>query len=158
MPVQVSTPSDREVVVERVVNAPRALVFDCHVTPALMKRWLLGPEGWTMPVCEIDLKVGGAYRYGWRGVNGEEMFMSGEYREVLAPERIVQTQFFNDDPASETLVTLELIERDGRTTIRNTMIYPSKEIRDFVLAQDMAYGMEAGYVRLDTLLPELAEA
>lgn len=156
MPVEVTLPSDREVVVERVVNAPRALVFDCHTKPELLKRWLLGPDGWTMPLCEVDLRVGGKYRYGWRGPAGEEMTMSGVYHDIDAPERIAQNQFFNDEPASETEVTLELIERDGRTTIRNIIVYPSKEIRDMVMAQGMTDGMEAGYVRLDNLVPELA--
>ena len=155
MPVDVTTPSDREIRTARTVDAPAALVFECHTRPDLLKRWLLGPDGWTMPVCEVDLKVGGAYRYQWLGTAGETMAMSGVYREVDAPTRIVQTQLFNDDPASEAIVTLELVEAQGRTTVINHILYPSKDVRDMMLNSGMADGMEAGYGRLEGLMSEI---
>lgn len=155
MPVDVTTPSDREIRTARVVDAPMALVFECHTRPDLLKRWLLGPDGWTMPVCEVDLRVGGAYRYVWESAGQETMSMSGIYREIDPPARIVQTQLFNDDPASEALVTLELIERDGRTEVINVILYPSREVRDMMLRSGMADGMEAGYGRLEGLMNEI---
>lgn len=155
MPVDVTTPSDREIRTRRVVDAPVALVFECHTRPDLLKRWLLGPDGWTMPVCEVDLRVGGAYRYVWENAGQETMAMNGVYREIEAPTRIVQTQRFNGDPASESVVTLLLTERDGRTEVVNAILYPSKEVRDMMLQSGMADGMEAGYGRLEGLMNEI---
>src|SRR6267142_2389988 len=115
--MKVTTPTDREILVTRVFDAPRTLVFDAHTKPELVKRWLTGPPGWTMPVCEIDLSVGGRYRYVWRGPNGEEMGMGGVYREVVRPERIVATQLFDQDwTGGETVGTLVLTEQGGKTT------------------------------------------
>ena len=87
--LRISTPTDREIVFTRVFDAPRELVFDAMTRPELLKRWLLGPPGWTMPICEIDLRVGGAYRYVWRSADGVEMGMGGIHREIVRPERIV---------------------------------------------------------------------
>src|SRR3989454_4488921 len=94
--LQITTPSDREIAMTRVFDAPRSLVFDAFTKPELVKQWLLGPPGWSMPVCEIDLRVGGTYRYVWRHANGNEMGMGGVYREIVAPERIVATQKFDE--------------------------------------------------------------
>src|ERR1700674_5663093 len=93
--MKLTTVGDREVVVTRVFDAPRGLVFDAMTKPELVKKWLLGPPGWTMPVCEIDLRVGGTYRYVWRHSNGDEMGMGGVYREVAVPERVVATEKFD---------------------------------------------------------------
>jgi uncharacterized protein YndB with AHSA1/START domain len=97
-----TTPSDREILITRDFNAPRALVFDCMSKPELVRRWLLGPPGWTMPVCEIDHRVGGRYRYVWRNqTDGREMGMGGVYREIVPPEKVVQTELFDhrvDEP------------------------------------------------------------
>lgn len=156
-PLTVTTPSDREVLITRVVHAARALVFDCYTKPELVRRWLLGPPGWTMPVCEIDLRVGGRYRYVWRGPNGEEMGMGGIYREIAAPERIVTAELFDEDwTGGETLATLTLTERAGRTTIEHSILYASKEARDGALQTGMADGMEMGFQRLDELAATLA--
>jgi uncharacterized protein YndB with AHSA1/START domain len=92
----VTTPSEREIAMTRVFDAPRKLVFEAFTRPELITRWLLGPPGWTMVVCEIDLRVGGAYRYVWRKDNGTEMGMGGVFREIVAPERIVQTEKFDN--------------------------------------------------------------
>jgi uncharacterized protein YndB with AHSA1/START domain len=93
--LNVTTLSDREILIARAFDAPRSLVFDCMSKPELVKRWLLGPPGWTMPVCEIDFRVGGRYRYVWRHSDGNEMGMGGVYREIVRPERIVHTERFD---------------------------------------------------------------
>ena len=151
--LQVTTPREREVVLTRVFAAPRRLVFDAWTKPDLVRRWLLGPPGWTMPVCEIDLRVGGAYRFVWRGPDGTEMGMGGVHREITVPERIVTTQLFDQDwTGGETVGTLVLVERDGMTTVTNTVLYASREARDAALETGMADGVAAGYARLDVLL------
>ena len=148
----VTTPTDREIVMTRVFSAPRKLVFDAWTKPELVKRWLLGPPGWTMPVCEIDLRVGSAYRFEWRGQDGTVMGMGGVYREIVIPERIVNTQLFDEDwTGGEALGTLLFVERDGKTTLTNKVLYSSREARDGALKTDMAKGVEAGYARLDEI-------
>ena len=155
-PLQITTPSEREIVITRVLNAPRKLVFDAWTKPELVKRWLLGPPGWSFLVCEIDLRVGGAYRFVWRRQDGTEMGMGGIYREIMPPERIVNTQLFDQDwTGGEAVGTLVLTEKDGVTTATNTVLYTSREARDGALSTRMAEGMEAGYVRLDALLASL---
>ena len=152
-----TTPADREIVMTRVFNAPRKLVFDAWAKPELVKRWLLGPPGWTMPVCEIDLRVGGAYRFEWLGQDGTVMGMGGIYREIVVPERIVNTQLFDEDwTGGETLGTLLFVERDGKTTLTNKVLYSSREARDAALKTDMAKGVEMGYARLDEILKAMA--
>lgn len=151
--LEITAPTDREIVVVRDFDAPRRLVFDCMTKPELLRRWMLGPPGWTMPVCEIDLRVGGAYRYVWHGENGEEMGMGGVYQEIAAPERLIATELF-DGAQDPSLVTSELVEHGARTTLTTTILYPSKAVRDAMLATDMAAGMEAGYARLDALLAQ----
>jgi len=144
---------DREVVITRVLEAPRQLVFEALTTPALLKRWLLGPPGWTMTVCEIDPTVGGRYRYTWRHTDGQSMGMSGICREVVPPERLVATEQF-DQPwyPGEAVVTQVLVEQEGKTTLTVTIRYESRDTRDMVLKTPMAAGMAAGYDRLDELL------
>ena len=154
--IDVTTPSEREIRVTRVFDAPRRLIFACHTDPALVRRWLLGPPGWTMPVCEIDLRVGGRYRYVWRGgADGVEFGHCGEYREVAAPERLVHTEWVDGTeggPDAEALCTLELTEADGHTRLTQTMRFPTRELRDQALASGMTDGMGASYARLDALL------
>ena len=151
---KVSTPTDREIAVERDFNAPRQLVFDAFTKPELVRRWLLGPDGWTMPVCEIDLRVGGAYRYVWRGPKGNDMGMGGVFREIVAPERIVATEKFDDSwYAGEAVDTTVFVEQGGQTTVTTTVRYESKEARDGVLATPMATGVAESY---DTLAAYLA--
>jgi uncharacterized protein YndB with AHSA1/START domain len=153
----VTTPSDREITMTRVFDAPRNLVFDAWTKPDLVRRWLLGPPGWTMPVCEIDLRVGGAYRFEWLGQDGTRMDMGGVYREIVIPERIVSTQLFDVDwTGGETLGTLLLTEHAGKTTLTNSVLYSSREARDAALRTPMAEGVEAGYARLDEILPTMA--
>ena len=150
--MQVTTPSDREITMTRVFDAPRALVFDCWTKPELITRWLTGPDGWSFAVCEVDLRVGGAYRFVWRNQEGIEMGMGGVYREIVPPERIVNTQLFDQDwTGGETVGTLLLIEKKGKTTTTNTVLYPSKEARDGALKSGMEQGVAAGYDRLEKL-------
>ncbi|MGD0163900.1 MAG: SRPBCC family protein [Candidatus Sulfotelmatobacter sp.] len=147
----------REIVVTRVFDAPRRLVFDAYTKPELIKRWLLGPDGWSMPVCEIDLREGGKYRYVWKNdSDGREMGMGGVYREVAAPERIVATEKFDEAwYPGEAVGTIVLVEQDGRTTLTQTILYDSPETRDAVLKSPMQYGLTASYDRLEKLSTSL---
>ena len=149
-----TAPGEREIVMTRVFDAPRQLVFDAHTKPELVKRWLLGPPGWSMPVCEIDLRVGGKYRYVWRhDREGTEMGMGGVYREIVTPERIVNTERFDEAwYPGEAVDTLVLVERGGRTTLTLTLRYESREARDAVLKSGMESGVTASYDRLADLL------
>ena len=148
---------DREIVVMRVFDAPRQLVFDAYTKPELVKTWLLGPDGWSMPVCEIDLRAGGKYRYVWENdSDGREMGMGGIYREVVAPERIVATEKFDEAwYPGEALGTIVLVERDGKTTLTQTILYNSRETRDAVLKSPMQTGMAASYDKLEKFLSSL---
>jgi uncharacterized protein YndB with AHSA1/START domain len=154
--LKVTTPTDREIAMTRVFDAPRCLVFDALTKPELVRQWLLGPPGWSMPVCEIDLKVGGAYRYLWRNANGTEMGMRGVFREIVVPERLVTTENF-DQPwyPGDALTTNVLIEESGRTTLTLTVLYDSQKTRDAALKAPMEKGVAASYDRLEELLPSL---
>jgi uncharacterized protein YndB with AHSA1/START domain len=154
---KVSTPSDREVLVTRDFDAPRRLVFDAFTKPGLVRRWLLGPPGWTMPLCEIDLRVGGAYRYVWRNEkDGSQMAMGGVFREVIPLERLVATEKFDDAwYPGEALDTTVFIETRAITRTTITILYESQEARDTARRSGMEHGMAAGYDRLETLLPTL---
>ena len=155
-PLTVSTPTDRDAVITRVVDAPRGMVFDAHTKPELVQRWLLGPPGWTMPVCEIDLRVGGRYRYEWRSADGQSMGMGGTFKEVVRPIRIVATQVFDQDwTGGETIVSTDIVETNGKSTITTTVRFASREARDAALQTGMTTGMEAGYERLEQLLEEI---
>ena len=149
-----TTPTDREIVMTRAFDAPRQLVFDAFTKPELVKQWLLGPDGWSMPVCEIDLKVGGKYRYVWRrDKDGTEMGMGGVYREIVAPERLVATEKFDQSwYPGEAVGTFVLVEQGGRTTLTQTILYESREARDGVLKSQMEKGVVASYDRLAELL------
>src|SRR5947208_6978098 len=129
--LKVTTPTDREIVMTRVFDAPRRLVFDAFSKPELLKRWF-GPRGWSLVVCDVDLKVGGGFRFVLRGPDGKEMGMRGVYREIVPPERSVHMESFDDFPG-EAQVTTVLVERDGQTTLTATVLYPSREIRDAVI-------------------------
>ncbi len=151
--LKVTTRGDREIVMTRVFDAPRHLVFAAFTRPELVRQWLLGPEGWSMPVCEIDLRVGGEYRYVWRHVNGNEMGMGGVYREIVPPERIVSTEKFDEAwYPGEAVGTITLTEEGGKTTLTQTILYDSSEAREAVLKSPMEQGVAAGYDRLQALL------
>ena len=154
--LEVTTPSDREIAMTRLFNAPARLVFDAWTKPELIKRWLGVRAGWTMAVCDVDLKVGGAYRFVWRGPD-MTMGMRGLYREVVRPERLVSTEVF-DDPwyEGEAVDTMVLVERDGKTTVTTTVRYASREVRDAVIRSGMATGVAEGYDKLAELLASIA--
>jgi uncharacterized protein YndB with AHSA1/START domain len=148
---------NREIVVTRLFDAPRRLVFDAYTKPELIKQWLLGPDGWSMPVCKVDLRVGGKYRYVWKSdADGREMGMGGIYREVVPPERIVVTEVFDEAwYPGDAVDTIVLVEKAGQTTLTQTIRYHSPETRDAVLKSPMQKGMAASYDRLDKFLPSL---
>jgi uncharacterized protein YndB with AHSA1/START domain len=155
--LKMTTGGDREIVMTRTLDAPRRLVFDAFTKPELVKRWLLGPDGWSMPVCEIDLRVGGSYRYVWRrDRDGTEMGMGGVFREVVVPERVVATEKFDEAWYSgEALVTTVLVERGGKTQVTQTMMFDSRETRDGVMKSGMESGVARSYDRLEEQLASL---
>jgi len=150
----VTHPSDDAVTVSRSFDAPADLVFACHTQPQLVQRWQLGPPGWSMPVCEIDLRVGGSYRYIWRSdADGSEFGFTGRYREITVPSLIVHTEGMIGTPG-EAVVTTTFEEHLGRTTITLTMRFENREVRDQVLLTGMTDGMAQSYDRLDEILAE----
>lgn len=150
-----ATPSDREIVMTRVFDAPRRLVFEAWTNPVHVPHWMLGPEGWSMPVCEIDLRPGGAWHFVWRRSDGTEMGMHGVYREIKPPERVVFTERWGGD-WPETLNTVIFSERDGKTTMTCTMLYPSKEARDAAFETGMKDGASISFERLAEYLRTMA--
>lgn len=147
--LQVSTPSEREIALTRSFNAPRRLVFDALTKPELLKRWMSGPPGWAFAVCDIDLRVGGEYRFVWSKSGGIQMGVRGVYREIVAPEKVSNTERF-DEPwyPGEAMVTNSLAETDGKTTLTLSVMYESKEARDIALQSAMEQGVAMGFDRL----------
>jgi uncharacterized protein YndB with AHSA1/START domain len=149
-----TTPSDREVVITRVVDAPRELVWKVWTQPAHVSQWMIGRPGWSMTACEMDLRPGGKWRYVWRSDEGAELTLQGSVREVLPPKRIVTTESWGPD-WPETLNTMALTEAGGLTTITLTLLYVSKDVRDAALKTGMKEGMELTFANLDGLLRTL---
>ena len=159
---QVTMPSDREVTVTRSFKAPRALVFRAYTEPELVRRWMLETPGWSMPVCEMDVRVGGRYRWRWRSdTDGKEFGFAGTFREVQPPSRLVHTEGY--DPGTvgdgypsggEALVTTTFAEEGGITTMTTVIDFGSKEARDAAVKTGMTDGMEQSYQLLDRLLQE----
>ena len=154
---KVTTPSDREIRLTRVFNAPRQLVFEAMTRPEHVRQWwgCLG-EGYSVPVCEIDLRVGGKWRFVNRHPKGEAAF-HGEYREINPPARVVFTEIFEDFPESVSVVTSELVEENGKTRLIATVEYPSLEVRDMVIASGMSRGAGISYDRLEDLVARLQQ-
>jgi uncharacterized protein YndB with AHSA1/START domain len=162
-PTSVTTPTDRKIVVTRRFAAPRRLVWDAWTDPKHLSRWFVGPRGWTMSACEIDLRPGGTWHYRWRRVSddsgrggpavGTEMSIRGEYREIVPSRRLVCTDFWGGNWPG-TLNTLTPADEDGgeATTVTQQIDYPTKEARDAALGTGMTDGMAAGYERLDEYL------
>ncbi len=148
--LQVTTPTDREIVMTREFNAPRRLVFDAFSKPELLKRWF-GPHGWSLEVCEVDFRVGGGFRFILRGPDGRQMGMRGVYREIVAPERSVHMESFDDYPG-ESQVTGVFSEQGGKTTLTVTVLYESQMVRDAVIKSGMERGAAESYDRLAELL------
>lgn len=153
MTTQVTRSGDRELVITRRFNAPRAQVFDAFTHPEWVKRWLHGPEGWTLETCEIDLQKGGAFRYQWRGDKGEVMGMSGCYLSVDRPEKTVHTEIFDEDwTDGETRVTTAYFDEGRGTRVEMTILYASREAREGAIESGMADGMEASFAALEATL------
>ena len=152
---KVTTPSDQEIRMTRLFDAPRHLVFEAMTKPEHVKRWWgrLG-EGYSVPVCEIDLRVGGAWRFVNRHPKGEAAF-HGEYREIAPPSRLVFTEIFEQFPDGVSVVTAELTDEGGKTRLTATVRYPSLEVRDMVMSTGMAKGAGISYDRLEDLVAEL---
>ena len=153
--LKVLTPTDHEIVMTRVFDAPRALVFDAMTQAELLQRWLWGPPGWTMVLCQSDPRVGGSFRHVWRNDDGQEMAMHGVYREIVPPQRVSRTESFDfgcESQAGEQLATVVLTEEGGKTKLTLTVLYPSKEARDATIASGMERGVAASYDKLAELL------
>ncbi len=156
MTIAVATPNDLEIVLTREFAAPRQLVFDAHTRPELLRRWF-GPHGWRLVVCEIDLRPGGTWHYVIDGPDGVSMTLRGQYVEIDPPAWLVTTESNVDCYARavhESVNTMELAEHGGRTTLTTTVRFPTREIRDAVLASGMEHGVAQGYDRLAALLEE----
>jgi uncharacterized protein YndB with AHSA1/START domain len=155
-PARVTSPSEREVRVTRTFNAPRQLVFDAHTKPELVKKWQ-GYPGWDMPICEMDVRVGGKYRWQWKNrEDGTQFGFFGTYTEVNAPSKLVNDQYFdagNFDSTMPTgapcIVSVELSEQSGVTTLVCNLTFVSKEACEGAVATGMTDGMEVSYTRLD---------
>ena len=158
---QVTLPSDREVEVARSFKAARPLVYRAYTEPAMVQRWLLGPPGWSMPVCEMDVRVGGRYRWRWRSdKDASEFGFTGTFREVQAPAKLVHTQTYdpgtvgNEHPQNEALVSVTFTQDRGVTTVTTLIDFGSKEARDAAVGTDMTGGMEQSYQLLEALLSD----
>lgn len=143
--LKMTMPTEREIVLTRTFDAPRGLVFDALTKPDLLKRWF-GPQDWSLAVCEADLNVGGAWRFVLRDPNGADFGMRGVYREIVPPARLVNTEAYDAGDWTDLVVTTDLVEEDGRTTLTSTVLHPSKEIRD--ANSHMAHGAAQTYDRL----------
>lgn len=145
-------PDELELVVTRTFDAPRALVWAAFTDPRHVPRWQTGPEGVTMPVCEIDLRPGGTWRYVWRHPHGREASATGTYREVEPPARFV---FVTTNGGEENTHTTTFVEENGRTTVTVVQRYATTASRDQALRY-AKLGLESGYARLDAHLASLA--
>lgn len=154
--LEISTPTEREVVLKRIFDAPRQLEFKALTTPDLLRRWY-GPKGWTLILCEIDLKVGGQWHFVVQRPDGKKIGQKGVYHEVSPPERLVNTESWEDWDPGETLVTTTLFEADGKTTLTSTSLFPSQEVRDIILKSGLDDGAKESYDRLAELL-DLSES
>jgi uncharacterized protein YndB with AHSA1/START domain len=152
-----TTPSDREIVLTRLFDAPRALVFEAMTKPEHVKRWwgILDDEH-SLPVCEIDLRVGGKWRWVGQGPEGPFAF-HGEYREIEPPGRLVFTEIYDPFPDAGSLVTAIFTEEAGKTRLTVTALYPSKEVRDIVIGTGMERGAAISYDRLEDVVQELQD-
>ena len=152
----IAEPGKTSFTTTRVVDAPRALVFEAFTKCEHLKRWM-GPKNLTMVSCDTDLRPGGRYRFVFRTPDGNEVGFSGEFREVVAPSRIVRTFVFEPMPDAAALETLELEEHDGKTTIKTTTVHKTVENRDGHVQSGVDKGMAEGYARLDELLADLLQ-
>jgi uncharacterized protein YndB with AHSA1/START domain len=156
---QVVLPNDREVKVTRSFKAPRALVYRAYTEPDLLKQWMTGYPGWSLSVCEMDVRPGGRYQWRWKSDDGASGFgFHGTFREVEPASRLVHTEAYDPGtvgggyPGPEALITVSFTESDGVTTVTTLMDFGSKEARDAAVKTGMTDGMEHSYQLLDHLL------
>jgi uncharacterized protein YndB with AHSA1/START domain len=155
--LEVTLPSDKEILMKRVFDAPRHLVFEAMTRPEYVRRWwgCLG-DGFSMPVCEIDFRVGGTYRYVSRGPDGSEAGFHGVYREIVPPERVVHTEIFDPYPEEVTVCTMTLEERGGKTHYQCLVVHTTKEGRDAHIGSGMEFGAGISLDRLEEIAQGLA--
>lgn len=149
--LKVTLPSDKEILLTRVFDAPRDLVYEAMTNPKYVRQWWCCFDGFTMPVCDMDVRVGGKYRYVMVGPDGSEVAFNGEYREIVPPRRIVHTEIFEPYPESPTLVTLTLDERDGKTHYRSHVLHQTKEARDMHVTSGMEQGADIALDRIEEI-------
>jgi len=156
--LEVTTPGDREIVMRRRLDAPCKRVFAAFTEPDLLRRWLLGPDGWSMPICEVDLTPGGAFHYVWRNdQDGKPFGLTGTYREVVTPEKLIHAEKFDGMPDEEAaIVTTTFVEHEGSTVTTISALYPSREARDAAIESGMTSGVETSYDRLAGILEQAA--
>jgi uncharacterized protein YndB with AHSA1/START domain len=154
--LKVNLPSDCEITLTRAFRAPRQLVYEAFSKPELLKRWF-GPCGWSLVTCDVDVRVGGGFRFVLRGPDGRKLGMRGVYREITPPERSVHVESFDDFPG-ESQVTAIFTEQDGQTTLNATILYPSRKVRDAVIKSGMEHGAAESYDKLTELLSSMPEA
>ena len=162
-PAEVTLPSDREVRVTRTFNAPRQLVWDAHTRPELVRQWQ-GYEGWDMPVCDMDVRAGGHYKWQWKNrADGNQFGFLGTFTEVDEPSKLVHAQYFDPGnmdlamPAGDPcIVSLELNEQNGVTTLVCNLTFASKQAREDAVSTGMTDGMEHSYTRLDDMFKTAA--
>ena len=153
---KVTTPSDREIGLTRLFDAPRHLVFDAMSKPEHVVHWWgCLDEGYSVPVCEIDLRPGGAWRFVNRTPKGELVTFYGVYREIAPPDRLVFTEIFEPYPDGESVVTALFTDENGKTRLTVTASYPSLEVRDMVLETGMERGAAISYDRLEDVVARL---
>jgi uncharacterized protein YndB with AHSA1/START domain len=158
--LQISTPTETTIVLTRTFHAPRRLVWEAMFDPVRMRRWMLPPPGWTLTVCEVEARVGGALRLAWKSADADPaMTLRGVFTEVVPHERIVHTETMetgSGEPIGTLLETHEFAEKGGVTTLRITQAYDSKDARDGAIASGMDQGMEACYEQLDAMFAQPA--
>jgi uncharacterized protein YndB with AHSA1/START domain len=153
--VIVTAPGDLEIVMTRLFDAPRHLVFAAMSKPEYLRRWLLGPDGWAMTACEFDARPGGRYRYEWKHSDGATMGVGGTFLEVVPPERIVQSEKFDESRyPGEAIVTTTFEEAAEQTTLAVTIRYETREARDGVLKSPMESGLAKSYDRLAEIVQQ----
>ena len=160
-PAEASLPSDTEVLVKRSFDAPAKLVWRAYVEPDLLRRWCLGPPGWSMPVCEMDMRVGGKYRWRWRSDDGQEFGFTGDVLEVAQHAKLVHTQLYDAGSmggsmgSEPCIVSVTFHEVNGITNVATSIKFASKADRDEAFSTGMTDGMEMSYQQLDGLLSEV---
>jgi len=151
----VTLPSDKEILMSRVFDAPRQLVWEAMSRPEYVRRWWCCMDGFTMPVCEIDFRVGGKYRFVTKGDDGSEFGFNGEYKEIVVPERVVHSEIFEPFPDSPSLVTMTLEERGDKTFYQTRVVHTTKEARDMHVQSGMEVGANIALDRLEEIARSL---